>query len=113
MLRLVSGSEMMGQVCLRRLYCRQGSLLSNPNDNTLDARDFVGDGVSQKDLPKIGGLCQGALLGDPRIATANVLASFTPSTKTLTLNITGTGSQGPFSLVLSVTAVTVEILRPN
>jgi len=113
MLRLVSGAEMMGQVCLRRLYCRQGRLLSNPNDNTLDARDFVNDGVSAKDLPKIGGLCQGALLGDPRIATAMVLATFTPSTKTLALNIKGTGSQGPFALVLGVSAVTVEILKPN
>jgi hypothetical protein len=113
MLRLVSGPEMMAQVCLRRLYCRQGRLLSNPNDNTLDARDFVADGVTQKDLPRIGGQCQGALLGDPRIAKASVLASFSPLTKTLTLNITGTGSLGPFALVLSVTSVTVQILKPN
>jgi len=111
LLRDVSGSELMGQVCLRRLFCRPGLLLSNPIDNTLDARDFLSTGITPKDLPRIGGQCAAALLGDQRIFSATVSASFDPLTNLLTLAITGTGSQGPFNLTIAVSSVTVELLR--
>lgn len=111
LLRDVTGNELMEQVCLRRLYARPGSTLSNPVDNTLDARDFLSQGITPSDLPRIQGLCAAALLGDQRIFSATVLGSFTPSTNVLTLNIAGNGAQGPFNLTLAVSAVTVELLR--
>lgn len=108
----VSGAELMGQVALRRLYTRAGTLLSNPVDNTLDVRDFLANDITPAALPRIAGQCQSALLGDQRIFAASVQASFSPNTNVLTLNIAGTGAQGPFNLTLAVSAVTVEILRP-
>lgn len=102
----------MAEICCRRLFARPGSLLSNPVDNTLDARDFLSTGITQRDLPRIGGQCSAALTGDQRIFSASVIASFNPNLMTLTLNITGTGAQGPFNLTLAVSQVTVEILRP-
>jgi hypothetical protein len=111
MLRAVNGSELMGQVAMRRLFCRPGSLLSNPVDNTLDARDFVAQGITPRDLPTIQGRCQAALLGDQRIYSATVAATFDPLLNLLTLAITGNGAQGPFNLTLAVSAVTVELLR--
>lgn len=112
LLRLVTGTELMGQVALHRIYCRQGRLLSNPVDNTIDARDFVSTGIAQKDLPRIQAQVMGAILGDPRIFSCTVQAEYTFATQTLTLNIQGTGARGPFQLTVAVTALTIELLRP-
>ena len=112
LLRLVTGSELMAQVALHRIYCRQGRLLSNPVDNTIDARDFIAQGISQKDLPRIQAQIMGAILGDPRIFSCSVQAEYTFATRSLDLEIQGTGSRGPFQLTLRVTALTIEQLRP-
>lgn len=110
-LRLVSGVELMRQVAFRRLYCRQGSLLSDPTAETLDVRDFMSMAVESGGLSKIQGLCQAALLGDARIENATVVATFNPRSRKLILNISCIGSNGPFELVLSVDSLTVELLR--
>ncbi len=113
MLRFVTGTELMGQVCVRRLSCRTGSLLSNPVDNTLDARDFLNKDITAKDLPRIQGLCAAAILGDQRVyPPCIVVATFDTSSRTLTLNIRGTGASGPFFQVVAVSAVTIELIRP-
>lgn len=109
--RLVSDVELMRQVAFRRLYCRQGSMLSAPTEETLDVRDFMSMAVEAGGLSKIQGLCQAALLGDARIENANVVATFNTSSRKLILNINCTGSNGPFELVLSVDSLTVEMLR--
>lgn len=110
-LRTVSGSELMEQVCIRRLYCRQGGLLSSPNALTLDARDFLSKGISgQRDLTTIEAQCAACLLDDERIFSASVRATFDPYARILTLAIEGTGALGPFSLVLAVSSLTVEQL---
>lgn len=113
LLRLVSGTPLMCQVAFRRLYCRQGGLWSDPDQVTVDVRDFVGAGiVPARDLPRISQRCEAALLGDERIFSATVLASMGgPGGHSLILEATGVGSQGPFALVLQVTALTVSVLR--
>ncbi len=112
LLLLVSGETLMGQVCIHRLGTRQGRLLSNPVDNTIDVRDFIGQGIQARDLPIIQGKCMSALLGDERVSQAVVKATFTTLTNTLDLAIQGDGALGPFNLTLRVSAVTIEILRP-
>ncbi len=113
-LNVVSGSELMGQVCLRRLYCRQGDLLSDPNALTLDARDFISQGISgENDLAVIRAKCTAALLDDERIFSATVGATYSYSTRTLELSVEGTGASGPFSLVLAVSSLTVELLAAS
>lgn len=113
LLGLVTGEEMMAQVCIRRLYCRKGSLLSDPTDNTLDARDFVSGGIANSAaLLSIQGQCQGALLADERVLSVSVVAEYDTVFRVLTLRIAGQGADGPFSLVLSVDSVTVQLLEP-
>jgi len=113
--RLVSGTEMMAQRACRRLYCRKGRLLSDPNDNTLDARDFVSQGLAANNagLSRIRAQCQSALLGDPCIFTALVTPTYDTRTRALDLACKGTGAFGPFALTLRVTELTVELLRPS
>lgn len=108
MFRLVSGPEMMAQVCLRRLFCRKGSLFSDPLYG-IDLRDFLNTKIlTAADVARISSLAKSELLQDERIAQVSVTGAFAAGT--LTLTIVGTGGSGPFSLVLAVDAVTVQIL---
>lgn len=113
--RLEAGTRMMASVCARRLYCRKGRLLSDKNDETVDARDFVSQGVGATEggLARIKGLCQMALVADPRIFTAIVTPVFDSLERTLDLNIVGTGAFGPFALTLRVSELTIALLGPS
>jgi hypothetical protein len=112
LLPLVSGAAMMAQVCLHRLYCRKNWLIGSPNENTIDARDFIGQGINGvKDLQRIKGVCTNVLTSDERIYSADVQASFDQRAQLLTLRISGTGAVGPFNLTLLVSALTVELLN--
>ncbi len=109
-----TGEELMLQMCVRRLYCRQGSCLSAPNAITLDVRDFLNgslDLTKQSATQNIAVQCQNALLGDERILSCTVDATYAFSTKTLTLQIQAVGANGPFSLTLAVNQVTVQLIR--
>lgn len=108
---VVEGAELMAQLCLHRLYCRKGGLIGSPNENTIDARDFIGQGINGvKDLQRIKGVVTNVLLADERIASVSVEATFDHRARVLTLRITGTGALGPFTLTLLVSALTIELL---
>lgn len=109
--RMVSGVELMSEVCLRRLYCRRGGLLGSPNANTLDARDFLNTGLGRGGLASVSVQCQAAILGDPRVLTCTVTPSYDAPNRALTLRVQGVGAAGPFALTLSVNDVTIELLR--
>jgi len=110
----VTGNDLMVQVCVRRLFCRQGSCLSAPNAITLDVRDFLNGSLDlsqQSATQNISVQCQNALLGDERILSCTVDATYTFATKLLTLQIQANGANGPFSLTLAVNQVTVQLIR--
>jgi len=110
----VTGNDLMVQVCVRRLFCRQGSCLSAPNAITLDVRDFLNGSLDlsqQSATQNISVQCQNALLGDERILSCTVDATYTFATKLLALQIQANGANGPFSLTLSVNQVTVQLIR--
>lgn len=113
MMRVVSGTEMMAQVCVRRLICRKGSLLSDPLYG-IDVRDFLGSRIDATFLARVQSLVVGELTRDERIFSAKTVATYTTSTGTLSLKIEAFGATGPFSLVLAVSTglVTVQLLSP-
>ncbi len=101
----------MDQQMLHRLYTPLGTLLSDPNALTMDAREYISKGVSREDIPIIQSRVQACLLDDERIFVANVQVTFNSTTQKMQVQIQGTGAFGPFSLTLEVSALTVEILR--
>lgn len=114
LLQDVTGDDLMIQVCTRRLFCRKGSCLSAPSANTLDVRDFLNgslDLTKASATQQVAVLCQNALLGDERILTATVTASYTFATKLLTIQILCTSANGPFSLTLAVSQVSVQLIK--
>ncbi len=113
LMSMVSGQELMNQQMVHRLYTPLGTLMSDPNALTLDAREFISMGFTQADIPIIQSRIQACLLDDERIASANVQVVFNSqaTSRTMTIQIQGTGAYGPFSLTLGVSALTVELLR--
>jgi phage baseplate assembly protein W len=110
-LRLVSGSELMREVIVRRLTCRKGSLLSDPLYG-IDVRDFLNSKIDTNALTRIQSLVTGELLNDERVQSVTTLASYTTTSKTLTLRVQGTGALGPFNLTITAGtgALTVSAL---
>lgn len=112
---LVSGDLGMAYALARRW-------LHNPEDfeeigetepyDCIDVREWLGNRFSLTDRGVLDDLqtqAQQVLLGDPRVQTATVTATFAQGT--LTLSARGVGAAGPFSLVLAVDGVTAQILR--
>jgi hypothetical protein len=54
-----------------------------------------------------------ALVGDQRILSATAQVTFDRASNELTVAINAQGANGPFSLTLAASAVTVSILRPS
>lgn len=98
---------------IHRLYTPQGTLLSDPNALTIDMRIFISKGMTDADIPVIRSRIQACLLDDERVSTADVQITFNgnASSRRMEVNIRGTGALGPFSLTLSVSSLTVELLR--
>jgi len=113
MMRVVTGVEMMAQVCVRRLICRKGSLLSDPLYG-IDVRDFLGSRTDSASIARIQSLCVGELRCDECIFSAKVTATFVNNSKTLNLKIEAVGSPGPFALTISASSgsVTSQLLSP-
>lgn len=107
-LRLVSGSELMREVIVRRLTCRKGSLLSDPLYG-IDIRDFLNSRIDSKALTRIQSIVTGELQNDERILSVTSEASFNTTSKTLTLQMQGTGASGPFDLTITAGAGALSV----
>lgn len=106
--RLVSGTELMREVIVRRLTCRKGSLLSDPLYG-IDIRDFLNSRIDSKALTRIQSIVTGELQNDERILSVTSEASFNATTKTLTLQMQGAGSSGPFNLTITAGAGALSV----
>jgi hypothetical protein len=109
----VSGSLLMQQVILRRLYTPKGSLLSAPGENTVDLREWLSSSVdpTQREITGAKAAAMSALMADPRIESVTITPRFDATTRTLLMSIAGYGALGPFSLTIGVTSLTVDILN--
>lgn len=106
--RLVSGSELMREVIVRRLTCRKGSLLSDPLYG-IDIRDFLNSRIDSKALTRIQSIVTGELLNDERVLSVVSEASFNSVSKTLTLQMQGSGANGPFNLTITAGAGALSV----
>lgn len=105
-----SGMTLFLQSLARRVTTRRGSVIDDANYG-LDVRDYLQDELSAEKLAMISSEVGSELIKDERVLTAVCTTTFNQTTKALTLSITGDGSLGPFLLVLSVSSVTVQILK--
>lgn len=107
----VSGTPNLIGAIQRRLSTPRGGLFYDETFG-LDVRDYVQASWDAGTKYELERLTQAEVEQDPRVQSATVEASQTDLERIL-LKITGETAEGPFALVLSVSNVTVEVLRAN
>lgn len=104
----VSGRLLLGQALARRLQTPRGRLLEDANYG-FDLRQYINADLSPVDIAKIRAGVESECLKDERVLGAT--ATVTLTNNVLIVTILVQDAAGPFSLVLSVTAVTTTILN--
>lgn len=106
---LVGGRLNVCYALVRRFSTRRGSLFYDL-DYGLDLREYLSAGVTDEELSNLPEMIRLEAEKDPRVQSAEVGVRFERATQRLTITIRAQSATGPFSLVLAVSAVTVELL---
>ena len=110
-MRLATGRTQLAQAIGRRVTTRRGTLawIGDDLDHGIDVRDFLGSDADGQSAFRIAALVQAEVLRDERVRSCDATASVTDGLLTLSLRLTD--DDGPFRLVVAVSAVTIELLR--
>jgi phage baseplate assembly protein W len=104
----VSGRLGLAQALARRIITPRGALIDDANYG-FDITDFLDNDVLPATLAQVGGNVDAEFLKDQRVL-ASTTTVITSGQKLVTTSVVQ-DADGPFSLVLSVGDVTVEILK--
>jgi hypothetical protein len=113
--RLVSGQRNLANALARRLSTPSGALAIFGGDPEygFDLRDKMNSSWTQEELAALGSQVESECRKDERVEGATVTASHNLSTSTLTVDAQIESAEGPFSLILKVSDVGIELLRPE
>lgn len=104
------------QTLANSLYCRLttpfGSVIGAPNE-CLDVRQLLGLGATSAGLQNIQDSIKAQCERDQRVLAAQVICLYNLGSNTMTATINISTAQGPFSLTLSVSDLTVEIITAS
>jgi len=106
----ISGQDVLAQAIYRRLTTPRGQLIDDP-DYGIDVRSFLSRGVDAGKLREIEGTIRQEVLKDERVANVTAKATIDYKTYSITVSLIVTTGDGPFRLVFSITADTVEFLK--
>ncbi len=107
---LVSGRKALGQAIVRRLITPRGSLLHAP-DYGFDVRAFLNESVTGREIFQIESGIEAEVLKDERLFEADATVTYDEPTARLTIHLRLTDADGPFDLVLAVSALKVEDIQ--
>lgn len=105
---LVTGARALGQALARRLVTSRGSLLDDPSYG-YDLRQLVGDVLGPLALETVRAEVLDQLRADERVDDAAVTVT-QPTRTSVRVEAVVSAAAGPLRLVLSVSAVSSEIL---
>ncbi len=106
-------AEVTGRTCLiqavaRRIITPRGTLIDDPNYG-FDLTQYVNDDIDGADLIRIQDGVRAECLKDERVSDAEVTLTFTAA-GVLICKIILEDGDGPFTLVLSVSQASVDVL---
>jgi hypothetical protein len=107
-----TGRTLLAQSLVRRQTTPTGSVIDCPND-CLDLRGWLSNGLTQSQIQAQAGVIKTELLKDERVLDAQVQLTYNFATQTLVIVENITSGYGPFSMTLTVNAVTVTVLMSN
>lgn len=105
----LTGPRVVAQAIARRLSTPRGSLAFYP-DYGIDVRDWVNETITRDRLAQFRRMIEAEIVRDERVLSGSASLAFNTQTSDLQIAVTITTADGPFSLVLGVTAVTVSLL---
>lgn len=109
---LATGVDVLANSLLCRLTTPHGSVIDSPND-CLDVRALLGAGLTQADMQGVQQRVQREVERDARVLGATVSASYNTGTRAMTLTIRVATAQGPFTMTLSVSNVSVALITAS
>jgi len=109
--RQVSGRLAHAQAIARRLGTPRGDLarIGDDPDYGEDLRRFVGDDVGPRVVFEVQSAVEREALKDERTESCTAVATFAGGALTVAVRLAD--AEGPFSLVLAVSDVTVSVLK--
>lgn len=114
--RLASGVQLVAEAIYRRLSTPRGMLRGGDDEANygIDLADMIGQVSTPSQVAALPGQIQSEVKKDERVQEVTVTATAATGSAgdvTWAISIECTTALGPFSLVLSVNAVTVELLN--
>jgi hypothetical protein len=107
----VHGLQVLAQALMCRLTTPRGSVAGCPND-CMDIRDFLGAGISQADAQTIQSSILAEINRDARVMPqSTVRVQYNTADKSLTISLRVVCAQGPFTMTLAVSKVSVQLLN--
>jgi hypothetical protein len=110
-----TGVRLVAEAIYRRLITRRGELMGGEEEREYGLRvaDYLGADVVAGDLARLEGLIRQEILKDQRVGSVDVSVTEVEGAgveREWTIDISAYTALGPFDLVLSVSAVTTEIV---
>ena len=105
--RIVSGNRVVAEAIARRLYTPRGRLIGYPNYG-YDLTQYVNADLSPREIAAVRAEVAAECAKDPRVDRADVDIVF--ADESLTVTIVAHATEGPFTLVLAVSSLTVTLL---
>ena len=108
---LSTGRAQLAQAIGRRITTRRGTLawIGDDPDWGIDVRDYLGSDADAQTAFRIAAMVEAEVLRDERVRACQATATVADGTLTLSLRLAD--ADGPFRLVVAVSAVTIELLR--
>ena len=108
---LCTGRVQLAQAIGRRITTRRGTLgwIGDDPDYGVDVRDYLGSDADAQTASRIAAMVEAEVLRDERVRACQATATVADGTLTLSLRLAD--ADGPFRLVLAVSAVTVDLLK--
>jgi hypothetical protein len=109
---LITGRRVMAERLVRRFTTPKGTLPFWPDDG-FDVRDWLREEISRATLHELRQSLVNEGEKDEQLLSLDVSITFNPSSETLSVTLSCVDADGPFTLVLNVSALTVDLLIPD
>ncbi len=106
---MVSGFRVVGESIYRRWITPRGRLIGYPDYGT-DLTQFINDDMSKRDIAAMNASLQAEALKDERVTGATVTSTLANDGTLTIVGVFDTG-QGPFTLTIAASEVSVKILE--
>ncbi len=107
----VTGRKLLAQAIARRLITPRGRLIDDANYGT-DLTEFINEDMSKRDIAMLLSAINAEVMKDERVASVTIDIIAPPNlTGAYTIRIDLEDADGPFSMTVAASSVTLELLK--